>query len=256
MPKVSVVLFPGSNCDHDVVHAFRSLRIGAPQGEVSVDLVWHASSELKDPDLVVLPGGFSFGDYVRTGALAKLSPIARAVHAFAAAGGHVLGICNGFQILCELGLLPGVLLRNQGRTFLSRQVHLRVEPSPSFFSSPETEGRVVSCPIAHGEGNYFADEQTLAELEDHKQVVFRYCRQDGSVHPEDPESNPNGSKHAIAGICNREGNVVGLMPHPERALEALVGGASGDRCRELLETYAKAVFHARALSDKSARISA
>ncbi len=222
--KVAVVVFPGTNCDQDMEHVYGKL---LKQETVRV---WHRETELHGSDVVVLPGGFSYGDYLRTGALAKLSPVMEAVKAHAEAGGKVIGICNGFQILCEAGLLPGVLLENVGRRFLSRFVHMRVESTNSFFTSSLTAGDVVTCPIAHFQGNYFAEAAVLDELEKRGQVVFRYCDANGDVRPDDIEVNVNGSCRAIAGITSRSGNVVGLMPHPERAVEDLigfVGGATG-----------------------------
>jgi phosphoribosylformylglycinamidine synthase len=190
--------------------------------------VWHRDTDLETPDLVVLPGGFSYGDYLRTGALAKLSPVMQSVKDFASKGGRVLGICNGFQILCEAGLLPGVLLENVGRRFLSQFVHIKTEKSVGFFTSGIEPGKVITCPIAHFQGNYYADEATLKEIEANGQVVFRYSDAQGNVAPDDRSANVNGSCHAIAGISNKAGNVVGLMPHPERAAEALVGFVGGD----------------------------
>ncbi len=245
--RVSIIVFPGSNCDHDVSHAFGTV-LNTSSGEHAVRMIWHQDHDLQNPDLVVLPGGFSFGDYLRTGALAKLSPAMSAVLKFANAGGAVLGICNGFQILCEVGLLPGVLLRNVGCNFLSRPVHLLVEPSLSAFSANIPNGssanavrEVITCPIAHGEGNYFADEQTLSRIQTSGQVVFRYCSASGEVDAGDRNSNPNGSAASIAGICNESGNVVGLMPHPERAIEALVGGRGGQSCLGLLQRFVENV---------------
>ncbi|MCX6114965.1 MAG: phosphoribosylformylglycinamidine synthase subunit PurQ [Proteobacteria bacterium] len=224
--RVAVVVFPGTNCEQDVEHVYAGLL------KQEVLPIWHRDTDLKGADLVVLPGGFSYGDYLRTGALAKLSPVMRSVRAHAEAGGRVLGICNGFQILCEAGLLPGVLLENVGRRFLSRFINMRVESTASFFTQGLTPGAVITCPIAHFQGNYFAEPATLEELESHGQVVFRYCDATGEVSPHDVTVNVNGSCRAIAGISSRNGNVVGLMPHPERAVEALigfVGGASGLR---------------------------
>lgn len=222
--KVAVVVFPGTNCDQDMVHTYGTLL------KQDVVPVWHRDTDLQGADLVVLPGGFSYGDYLRTGALAKLSPVMESVKTHAEAGGKVLGICNGFQILCESGLLPGVLLENVGRRFLSRFVHIRVDSTASFFTQEMTAGDIITCPIAHFQGNYFAEASVLDELEKRNQVVFRYCDATGAVKPDDIEVNVNGSCRAIAGITNRTGNVVGLMPHPERAVEALtgfVGGTSG-----------------------------
>lgn len=220
--RVAVVVFPGTNCDQDVLHVFGKLL------NAEAYPVWHRDTDLQKPDLVVLPGGFSYGDYLRTGALAKLSPVMQSVKGFASEGGRVLGICNGFQILCEAGLLPGVLLENVGRRFLSQFVHIKTEKSVGFFTSGIEPGKVITCPIAHFQGNYYADEATLKEIEANGQVVFRYSDAQGDVAPDDRSSNVNGSCHAIAGIANRAGNVVGLMPHPERAAEALVGSVGGD----------------------------
>lgn len=220
--KVAVVVFPGTNCDQDIEHVYGKLL------KQDVVKVWHRDTDLQGADLVVLPGGFSYGDYLRTGSLAKLSPVMEAVKVHAEAGGKVLGICNGFQILCEAGLLPGVLLENVGRRFLSRFVHIRVESTASFFTKGMTAGDVVTCPIAHFQGNYFAEPAVLDDIEKRGQVVFRYCDASGDVRADELEVNVNGSCRAIAGISNRAGNVVGLMPHPERAVEELIGsvGAS------------------------------
>lgn len=215
--KVTVVVFPGSNCDHDVIHLYKNLL------SAQVKSVWHKEFELGSPDVVIVPGGFSYGDYLRTGALAKLSPIMQSVKKFADGGGKVLGICNGFQILCEAGLLPGVLLQNVGTKFLSRFVNLKVEKSDTSFTGQFKAGDVFTCPIAHGDGNYFADEDTIKRLEGEGQVVFRYCDTQGKLSHENLEINPNGSINSIAGICNQKRNVVGLMPHPERSSEEIVG---------------------------------
>jgi len=220
--KVAVVVFPGTNCDHDVEHVFGN-QLGA-----RVHSVWHRERDLGDPDVVVLPGGFSYGDYLRTGALAKLSPAMESVRAYAQAGGRVVGICNGFQILCEAGLLPGVLLENVGRRFLSRFIHMRVDKSHSFFTAGVNEGQVLTCPIAHFQGNYFADPSTLDELERNNQVVFRYSTAEGELRNDDIDVNVNGSCRSIAGICSKDGRIVGLMPHPERATERLIGSVGGE----------------------------
>lgn len=230
--RVAVVVFPGTNCDQDVLHVFGDLL------KAEAYPVWHRDTDLQKADLVVLPGGFSYGDYLRTGALAKLSPVMGAVKDFAAKGGRVLGICNGFQILCEAELLPGVLLENVGRRFLSQFVHIKTESSVGFFTAGMEPDKVITCPIAHFQGNYYADPATLKELEANGQVVFRYSDASGVVSPEDRSSNVNGSCNAIAGICNRAGNVVGLMPHPERSVEALVGFVGGDSG---LEPFKRAV---------------
>ncbi len=216
--KFGVVVFPGSNCDHDAHHA-----IGAVLGQ-PVEFIWHQSEQVDGCDAVILPGGFAYGDYLRTGAIARFSPVMRAVERFARRGGLVLGICNGFQILLEAGLLPGAMLRNAGLRFICRQVHMRVETTATPFTSAARPGQVLSVPIAHSEGNYFCDERTLADLERNDQIVFRYTTPDGR---EEPWANPNGSLANIAGIANRERNVLGLMPHPERASEAALGSADG-----------------------------
>jgi phosphoribosylformylglycinamidine synthase len=221
--KVGVIVFPGSNCDHDVEHLFGGVL------ECKVVPIWHRDSDIQGVDMVIVPGGFSYGDYLRAGALAKLSPVMKSVVRFAQAGGPVLGICNGFQILCECGLLPGVLLQNIERKFLSRFVHIRVESQNTPFTARAEIGSTIYCPIAHNEGNYFADADTVKLLQDNDQIVFRYCSPDGSVSDDSRTHNPNGSALSIAGICNEKRNVVGMMPHPERAVEASVGGVGGDQ---------------------------
>ena len=220
--RFGVVQFPGSNCDDDAVYAIGSV-IGEP-----VELIWHQSEQLSGFDALIIPGGFSYGDYLRTGAIARFSPVMKAVGKFARAGGLVLGICNGFQILLEAGLLPGAMLRNQRLRFLCRQVHLRVETTDTPFTCAARPGQVLKMPIAHMEGNYFCDPATLGELERNKQIVFRYVHPDGrDAGPNDFDANPNGSLTAIAGVCNRERNVAGLMPHPERAVESSLGSSDG-----------------------------
>ena len=216
--KFGVVVFPGSNCDHDAYHALGQV-LHQP-----VEFLWHQSEQVAGFDAIVLPGGFAYGDYLRTGAIARFSAVMRAVEKFARAGGLVLGICNGFQILCEAGLLPGVLTRNAGLRFVCRQVHVRVENTETPFTGEAKPGEVLRIPIAHAEGNYFCDEATLAELERNHQIVFRYTTPEGR---EDAAANPNGSLANIAGVSNRERNVMGLMPHPERAVEAALGSADG-----------------------------
>lgn len=215
--RVAVVVFPGSNCDHDIIHTYRSLL------NAEVRSVWHKDSDLGNPDVVVLPGGFSYGDYLRTGALAKLSPVMQEVRRFAERGGQVIGICNGFQILCEADLLPGVLLQNIGMQFLSQFVHIRVENNSTAFSRGYNRGDIITCPIAHGDGNYYADPETIKMLEGEGLVVFRYTDEEGNTDPQSRITNPNGSVNAIAGICSKKGNIVGMMPHPERAAESRVG---------------------------------
>ena len=216
--KFGVVVFPGSNCDHDAWFA-----LGAVLHQ-PVEFLWHQSEQIRGFDAILLPGGFSYGDYLRTGAIARFSPVMRAVEKFARSGGLVLGVCNGFQILCEAGLLPGALQRNAGLRFLCRQVHVRVETRDTPFTSAAKPGQVLKMPIAHGDGNYFCDSATLADLERNHQVVFRYTTPDGR---EEAAANPNGSLANIAGVCNRERNVLGLMPHPERAVEAALGSSDG-----------------------------
>ena len=216
--KFGVVVLPGSNCDHDALHVATEV-LGA-----DAEVLWHKETTLKGADCVIVPGGFAYGDYLRAGALAKFAPIMEPIRRHAAAGGLVLGICNGFQVLTEVGLLPGALMRNQHLRFLSRDVHLRTDQTDTPFTNLLTSGQVFRVPIAHGEGNYFADDRTLDELEANGQVVFRYCDEEGRLTA---ESNPNGSARHIAGICNSGRNVLGLMPHPERCSEAILGNAEG-----------------------------
>ena len=216
--RFGIIVFPGSNCDHDAHYV-----AGAVMGQ-DARLIWHKEGSLGDLDVVILPGGFSYGDYLRCGAIARFSPIMKDVVRFAKGGGIVLGICNGFQVLTEAGLLPGALLRNQSLKFVCRDVTLRVETSETVFTSATTRGSVLSIPIAHGDGNYFTDPDTLASLEENGQIVFRYCDREGRITE---EANPNGALSNIAGIINAAGNVLGMMPHPERACEALLGGEDG-----------------------------
>jgi phosphoribosylformylglycinamidine synthase len=216
--KFAVIVFPGSNCDHDAYHAAKHV-LGQ-----EAEFVWHKETSLKGADVVVLPGGFSHGDYLRTGAIARFSPVMQAVAEFARAGRPVLGICNGFQILCEAGLLPGAMLRNRDLKFHCEHVHVRIEQTDTPFTVRAARGQVVSLPIAHGEGNYYADPAVIAELEASRRVIFRYCTAAGAVTD---EANPNGSVNGIAGICSERRNVVGLMPHPERACEPVLGSADG-----------------------------
>jgi phosphoribosylformylglycinamidine synthase len=216
--KIGVVVFPGSNCDHDALHAINEIL------HIPAEFIWHQSQDLSGFDAVILPGGFSYGDYLRTGAIARFSPVMNAIARFARSGGLVLGICNGFQILCEAGLLPGALMRNQGLRFICRHVHIRVETTATPFTSAAPHGQVLRLPIAHAEGSYVCNPDTLAELRNNDQIVFRYCAPDGRL---DPAANPNGSLDAVAGVCNRERNVMGMMPHPERAVEASLGSTDG-----------------------------
>ena len=216
--KFGVVVFPGSNCDHDAFYAIRNIL------EKPVEFIWHQSEDLANCDAIILPGGFSYGDYLRTGAIARFSPVMKSVGKFAKSGGTVLGVCNGFQILLEAGLLPGAMMRNSGLRFICRHVHIRVEQTDTPFTNAAMKGQVLKVPIAHSDGNYTCDESTLAELEKHQQVVVRYTTADGS---DDAAGNPNGSTANIAGICNRERNVAGLMPHPERAVESALDSTDG-----------------------------
>ncbi len=216
--KFGVVVFPGSNCDHDTFHALKSV---LRQPTV---FLWHKDHDLQGVDCVVLPGGFSSGDYLRAGAIAKFSPLMREVGDFAGRGGLVLGICNGFQVLLELGLLPGAMLRNKDLKFLCEHVHVRVENAETRFSGKARRGQVLRIPIAHFDGNYYAPPEQIRDLERNRQVVFRYVDERGRATS---AANVNGSAANIAGIINREGNVLGMMPHPERASEALLGGQDG-----------------------------
>ena len=214
----AVVVFPGSNCDHDAYHAAKHV-LGH-----DARFVWHKDASLGGADVVILPGGFSHGDYLRTGAIARFSPVMQAVTAFAGAGGPVLGICNGFQVLLECGLLPGAMLRNRDVRFHCEHVGVRVEQTDTPFTSLCRPGQVLNIPIAHGEGNYFASPEVIETLERDRRVIFRYATAGGEVTP---AANPNGSINNIAGICNEGRNVVGLMPHPERACEPALGSADG-----------------------------
>ena len=228
--KFGVIVFPGSNCDHDAYHVL-SKHVGQP-----VDFIWHKDTDLSGFDAVVVPGGFSYGDYLRAGALARFSPVMRSVVEFANAGKFVLGICNGFQILCEAGLLPGALIRNENMHFVCRHIHLRVETNETPFTRELENGKVLSIPIAHGEGNYVCSDEIISQLEDEKRIVFRYSDEKGNITQ---EANPNGSRSNIAGICNSGRNVLGMMPHPERACEGLLGSNDGrDVFRSLANTLA------------------
>ncbi|QXD14078.1 phosphoribosylformylglycinamidine synthase subunit PurQ [Rhodocaloribacter litoris] len=213
-----VIVFPGSNCDHDAYHVARHV-----MGQ-EARFIWHKEPRVGDVDVVIVPGGFSYGDYLRAGAIARFSPVMKDVVRFARDGGLVIGICNGFQILCESGLLPGALMRNASLRFACKDVHLRVEQAETPFTNALTPGQVVRIPIAHGEGNYYASEEVLDRLEANGQVVFRYCDAGGNVTP---EANPNGSARNIAGIVNERRNVLGMMPHPERCAEAILGNEDG-----------------------------
>jgi len=216
--RFGVIVFPGSNCDHDAYHVAKHVF-----GQ-EARFIWHKESSLGDVDFVIVPGGFSYGDYLRSGAIARFSPIMKDVVRFANSGGPVMGICNGFQILCESGLLPGALMRNESLRFACKDVHLRAETSDSMFTSELVKGEVLRIPIAHGEGNYFASEDILNRLEGDGRIAFKYCDAEGQVTK---EANPNGAARGIAGILNESGNVLGMMPHPERAAEAILGRTDG-----------------------------
>ena len=216
--KIGVLVFPGSNCDHDCQHVFEEVLAQ------TVTMIWHKETTLSGVDAIVIPGGFSYGDYLRTGAIARFSPVMYAVSEFAQHGGLVLGICNGFQILLEAGLLPGAMLRNRSLHFVCKDVYVRVENAATPFTGACQPGQVLKIPVAHAEGNYYTDPVTLAGLQANAQVVLRYCTSEGKVTP---EANPNGSLDNIAGIRNAEGNVLGMMPHPERSAEDLLGNADG-----------------------------
>ncbi|KAA1295820.1 MAG: phosphoribosylformylglycinamidine synthase subunit PurQ [SAR202 cluster bacterium] len=217
--KFGVVVFPGTWSDKDCFYVIDQV-LHQP-----VEYIWHKDTDLTGFDCIILPGGFSYGDYLRCGAIARFSPVMKSVEAFANAGGLVYGICNGFQILCESGLLPGVLIRNDHLQFRCEWTSLRIENSDSPFTSKAEAGQVISVPISHGEGNYFADSATLDEIEKNNQVIFRYSSPEGCI---DRENNPNGSLNNIAGITNREGNVLGMMPHPERCCDPLLGSTDGE----------------------------
>lgn len=228
--KFGVIVFPGSNCDHDAYHVI-SKHVGQP-----VDFIWHRETDLSAFDALIIPGGFSYGDYLRAGALARFSPVMNSVKSFAAGGGLLLGICNGFQILCEANLLPGALIRNRDLHFVCDHVNVSVESSDTPFTNEMQRGMVLSMPIAHAEGNYVCDDLTLDELRREDRIVFRYCNEFGEASA---AANPNGSRDNIAGICNRQRNVLGLMPHPERACEDLLGSSDGrDLFRSLAATLA------------------
>ena len=228
--KFAVIQFPGSNCDQDCLAALN----GLPR--LSAEYVWHKETSVEGFDAIVLPGGFSYSDYLRCGAIARFSPIMKSVVNAARNGTLVIGVCNGFQILCEIGLLPGALVRNRSLHFVCDMVTTRVEVADSLFTHGCEQGTLLRMPVAHGEGCFFADEMTLRELNERRQIILRYASADGSITP---EANPNGSIQNIAGICNREGNVFGLMPHPDRACEARLGSADGVKIfQSMMETVA------------------
>jgi phosphoribosylformylglycinamidine synthase subunit PurQ / glutaminase len=216
--KFGVVTFPGSNCDQDIIDVLSRI-MGQP-----VENLWHKNQQLKGADMVILPGGFSYGDYLRSGAIARFSPVMQEVIQFAKKGGYVLGICNGFQILTEAGLIPGALLHNENRKFICRNIYLKPATTNSLLTSELDPNKALKIPIAHGEGNYFARPDVIKSIEDQDQVLFRYCDEFGNITP---ESNPNGSMNNIAGVCNAERNVFGMMPHPERAADPILGNQDG-----------------------------
>tara|TARA_B110000444_G_scaffold114843_1_gene108211 strand:+ start:334 stop:1023 length:690 start_codon:yes stop_codon:yes gene_type:complete len=218
--RVSVIVFPGSNCDRDVAVSLKKFSNKSPL------MIWHKETSLPDSDLIVLPGGFSYGDYLRCGSMAANSPIMKEVKKSAEKGSSILGICNGFQILTESGLLPGTLIRNQGLSFICKNTSLRVENDKSFFTHNYNKNEIVNIPIAHNEGNYFADENVIKDIEDKNLVAFRYCNKNGDINE---ETNPNGSLKNIAGIINEKGNVLGMMPHPERAIDDITGLNDGEK---------------------------
>jgi phosphoribosylformylglycinamidine synthase subunit PurQ / glutaminase len=216
--KFGVLVFPGSNCDHDTYNVIEQI------AQQPVAMLWHESEDLDGCDAILVPGGFAYGDYLRTGAIAHFAPVMQSVKRFAASGGLVLGICNGFQILCESGMLPGALMRNAGLKYICRQVHLRTEVTSSPFTNALRKGQVLQIPIGHMEGNYFCDDSTLAALKRDDRIVFRYATSEGEVTA---EANPNGSLENIAGVLNEGRNVMGMMPHPDRSSEALLGSSDG-----------------------------
>lgn len=216
-PKFGVVVFPGSNCDHDAYYATKKVL------DYDAEFLWHKESDLKGSDVIILPGGFSYGDYLRSGAIARFSPVLESVIEFAEKGGIVIGICNGFQILLEAGLLPGAMMKNKSLKFICKDTYLKVENNNTVFTSEATKN-VIRVPVAHGEGNYFTDEKTLKELEANSQVVFRYSSPEGEILP---EFNVNGSLNNIAGIINKKGNVLGMMPHPERCVDPVLRNNDG-----------------------------
>ncbi len=217
-PKVGVVVFPGSNCDHDAYYAFKKIL------DCETKFLWHKETDLQNSDIIILPGGFSYGDYLRTGAIARFSPIMNSVINYANSGGCVVGICNGFQVLLEAGLLPGVMLRNKSLQFVCKDIYLSVENNNTLFTKGISSDHVLKIPVAHGEGNYFADEHTLKTLEDNNQVVFKYASRERIISE---NHNPNGSVNNIAGIINKKGNVLGMMPHPERSCDPVLGKTDG-----------------------------
>lgn len=233
MLTFGILLFPGSNCDHDAYHVISQV-VGQ-----EARFIWHKDEHLGDVDAVIVPGGFSYGDYLRVGAIARFSPIMKDVVRFANEGGLVIGICNGFQILCECGLLPGALIRNENLRFVCKDVHLRVEQTDTPFSNALSKGDVIELHVAHGDGNYFASPEVIKQLEDKGQIVFRYATEEGEITK---AANPNGSLLNIAGIVNEQRNVMGLMPHPERCAEELIGSGDGLKLFESMIAHASATI--------------
>jgi phosphoribosylformylglycinamidine synthase subunit PurQ / glutaminase len=229
--KFGVVVFPGSNCDHDMMHVLSHIM------KQEVVELWHKDHDLQGCDVIILPGGFSYGDYLRSGAIARFSPIMEQVIAFANQGGYVFGVCNGFQILCESGLLPGALLHNQNHQFICKNVHIKAEHNDSLITTQVDTSKALKIPIAHGEGRFHADEKTLQEMESNRQILFRYCDENGEVTT---GANPNGAISNIAGVCNSGFNVFGMMPHPERAADELLGNTDGKAIFESMLQLVKA----------------
>jgi len=233
-PKFGVVVFPGSNCDHDAYYSLKKVL------DYDVEFLWHKENDLKNCDVIILPGGFSYGDYLRTGAIARFSPIMNSVINFANNGGYVMGICNGFQILLEAGLLPGVMVKNKSLQFICKDVYLSIENNDTIFTRGIENKEILKIPIAHGDGNYFADKETLSSLVENNQIVFKYCSKDGSF---EEQYNFNGSLMNIAGIINKEGNVIGMMPHPERCTNPVLGETDGAL---IFNSIAKNIFQMKA----------
>jgi len=228
--KTGIIVFPGSNCDEDIYYVIGKIL------KQEVVKLWHKDHDLQGCDLIILPGGFSYGDYLRSGAIARFSPIMKEVMTFAAKGGIVFGICNGFQILCEAGLLPGALLHNVHHQFVCNNVYICSENNNTILTASVEKGKALKIPIAHGEGNFYADDETMKRLNDNGQILFRYCDENGNVHP---NVNPNGTKDNIAGICNETKNVFGMMPHPERASDPVLGNTDGLTILESFYSMAK-----------------
>jgi phosphoribosylformylglycinamidine synthase len=243
--KFGVIVFPGSNCDHDCYYVLKDIF------KQPAEFIWHKDDDLKNCDVIVLPGGFSYGDYLRTGAIARFSPLMSQVIKFAEKGGMVIGICNGFQILCEAGLLPGALMRNESRRFVCKFVHLRVENNRTAFTSACGQNDVLAMPVAHAEGLYFVDAATLQQLNQHRQILFRYCDETGETTA---TANPNGSLENIAGIMNRTGNVMGMMPHPDRCAEEILTSSDGARVFESIIRWKMRKTSAEAVSETAGEL--